>query len=62
MVLGSSIIPLLQEIRVAVQLSVALEAFKAISLLILVSGRRFAYLSFIIQLDLHIPWSSQDGA
>ena len=57
MVLGSSsIIPLLQEIRVAVQLFVALEVFKAISLLILVSGRRFSYLSFIIQLDLHIPF------
>ena len=34
----------------------AFEVFKAIALLILVSGRRFSYLSFIIQLDLHIPF------
>ena len=51
-----SIIPLLQEIRVAVQAVFAFEVFKAITLLILVSGRRFSYLSFIIQLDLHIPF------
>ena len=34
----------------------AFEVFKAITLLILVSGRRFSYLSFTIQLDLHIPF------